>query len=88
MPSAYQVAPPEHELPFDFSGRKFVACLWWCKSLDVWDTVVYEIPPELKGEEFRWVCSGVSLKRFKHVQGKCSPRLADAISEAVLANFR
>lgn len=77
-----KASPPEHELPFACSGRNFVALLW-CLPLDVWDTIVFEIPKIQDGEEFLWQCSGVALKRFVPVQGKCSARLAGAISEAI-----
>lgn len=74
-----ECGPPEDERVFRFQGGVWVALLYWCEPLGVWDTIVYIT----KAGRFQWVCSGVSRKRFVPVDGSCDKLLAHAVTAAV-----
>lgn len=75
---------PAHELAFrHFHHHKpaqFVACLWWCEELEVWDVIVYRIDTRFEHEEYEFVCGGVALKRFVRVIGECDQALVKKLS--------
>jgi len=77
----YSAGPPDDEFEFSVGNRKFVALLFWCDELLVFDTIVFEqLQPKPDQESsFHWICSGVAAKRFVSVQGKSWKRLADEI---------